>query len=228
MRKVDYAGRKFNNIEVIKEIGQIYQGNRKRGLWLCKCSCGNFIKMSSNEIARGERKSCGCIRNERKRKVCRYDFCGGYIRGYDEKNSEFLFDVEDFEKIKDYCWYVSQNGAVQTSIDKKTVTMHRFIFENNAKGKVIDHINHNRADNRRTNLRVVSQKDNMKNQKTPKNSTSGRVGVTYNKQNKKYRASIKINGKYIFGGYFNSFNEAVKKREELEKQYFGEYRNKYL
>lgn len=234
MRKVDYTGRKFNNIEVIKEIGYIYQGDRKRGLWLCKCGCGNFFELPSNEIAKEKRKSCGCSKNGNggrargKRKVCKYEIFDDYVKGIDSNNSEFVCDLDDYEKIKPYCWSVSSNGGVFTSMNSKTVGLHRFVMNLTDSNYVVDHINHDRTDNRKQNLRIVTQRDNMKNRSISKNNRTGRTGVRYVEKLKKYRVEIRIDGKKINGGLFSDFESAVKKREELEIKYWGKYRNKNL
>ena len=98
----------------------------------------------------------------------------------------------------------------------------------------IDHINHDRTDNRKRNLRIVTHADNQKNvPSTNKKNTSGRVGVSYRgnykgEKNNPWQARIRVKGKLIYGGNFKTFEEAVKRREELEKQYFGEFRNKNM
>ena len=85
--------------------------------------------------------------------------------------------------------------------------------------KEIDHINGIPSDNRISNLRNVSHQENHKNRKKPKHNTSGIIGVRYDKDRKKWRAEIVVNGKNINLGRFTDINEAIKVREEASIKY---------
>lgn len=85
--------------------------------------------------------------------------------------------------------------------------------------KVIDHINGNHYDNTIENLRLVTQSENNKNLSTPKDNTSGHIGVGWVKLSRKWRATIRANGKYMHLGTFNNKEDAIKARKEAEKKY---------
>ncbi len=233
MKTVDYSGVKFNKIKVIKRIGTVEIGKRKRSLWLCQCDCGNYLELSSDKIQAKKQKSCGCARkgksgrNGGKRAKCKYEILKNTAKGADSNGNTFIVDIDDYEKIKEYCWYVNKNGKVQTSMNGNTMPLHRFVMNLIDKDYEVDHINHDRTDNRKENLRIVTHAENMKNIITPKNNTSGRVGVQYVKKTGKWKAMIHIGDKYI-SKTFDTFEEAVEKRIELEKEYFGKMRNKNL
>lgn len=89
--------------------------------------------------------------------------------------------------------------------------------------KVVDHIDGNKANNRKNNLRICTLEQNSCNQKIHSNNTSGFPGVWYSESRNKWVAEIKINGKKIAKS-FNDIENAIAKRIELEKQYFGEFR----
>jgi hypothetical protein len=81
----------------------------------------------------------------------------------------------------------------------------------------IDHINHKRNDNRIENLRDT--KENALNQSTPKNNSSGVVGVCWHKPSKKWQAQIRVNGKQIhLGGHLRK-EDAIQARKEAERKY---------
>jgi hypothetical protein len=84
--------------------------------------------------------------------------------------------------------------------------------------RVVDHINHDKKDNRASNLRLVSFSENMKNQPLPKTNKSGRIGVRWNKKLKKWTASIGMKGKRFLIGSFKSFEQACKARSEFEQK----------
>ena len=83
----------------------------------------------------------------------------------------------------------------------------------------IDHINHISTDNRWVNLRVVSQADNTKNASKRRDNTSGVTGVIWHKATSKWQVSIDAARKRVYGGLFDSFEDAVAKRKELELKY---------
>jgi len=84
--------------------------------------------------------------------------------------------------------------------------------------KEVDHINHDGLDNRFENLRIVSHKENLKNQKLNRANTTGYQGVHFQKNRNKYTAYIKINKKKINLGYFLTAEEAYKARKKKEEE----------
>lgn len=79
----------------------------------------------------------------------------------------------------------------------------------------IDHINHNRSDNRLENLRECSNQENSKNRSRQTNNTSGITGVYWAKNAKKWGAYFKLDGKKIHLGYFSDKDEATKIAKEV-------------
>ena len=83
----------------------------------------------------------------------------------------------------------------------------------------LDHINHQRDDNRLENLRVVTRKQNCRNLSLPKKNTSGVVGVTFDNSLKKWKSQINIDGKNMNLGSFSTFEKAVTARKSAENFY---------
>lgn len=83
----------------------------------------------------------------------------------------------------------------------------------------IDHINGNSYDDRWGNLREVTQKENLRNQKIRSDNTSGVVGVCWDTSSKKWRAYIKVNGKLKHLGFYDTIEEAIAVRKAAEAQY---------
>jgi hypothetical protein len=83
----------------------------------------------------------------------------------------------------------------------------------------IDHINHNRADNRLANLRAVSRAENLKNMTMRRDNTSGVAGVTWKKETGRWNASIFTDGKRRHLGYYDSIAEAANARAAAEQEY---------
>lgn len=78
----------------------------------------------------------------------------------------------------------------------------------------IDHINHNKEDNRWENLREVTRTENNRNVPISKNNTTGITGISLHKPTKKYRAYISRGSKQIHLGLFESINDAVQVRQK--------------
>lgn len=194
---------------------------------ICKCECGNeHYETKSNNITSQRVKSCGCIAKELKNS---YEFVEDYVIGTTNLGDKFYFDKEDFEKVNKYTWRVSHNGYIQTSAERvgsqrKVLEMHSYLIGEH-KGFVIDHINRNKRDNRRVNLRLVDNSMNGFNITRQSNNTTGKTGVYYNKKNNNYMAKIGYRNRCIYLGSYVTFEDAVEAREKAELKYFGELAN---
>ncbi len=164
-------------------------------------------------------KYYGGIKKRTKFDPNEYYFCHGivYIYLYNAKNEHIasaIIDREDFDKVKDHKWGLNSEGYVVSRIDKKMVLLHRFLLDC-SRNKEADHINHNTINNSRNNLRICTRSQNNMNREFK--------GMSYNKRENKWMARIKIDGKQIFLGYFDTEEEALKVRRKAEKKYFGDY-----
>ena len=139
-----------------------------------------------------------------------------------EEIARTLIDSEDVDKVKQYKWSIKNNGYAVNN--KNRLLLHRFVI-NCPDDKVVDHINHNPLDNRKSNLRICTQQQNRMNNRKQPNNTSGCAGVSFYKPYNKWRAYIQINSRQIFLGYFNTKEDAIEARKQAELEYFGEYRN---
>lgn len=105
---------------------------------------------------------------------------------------------------------------------KKKIALHRLVMNASA-DEQIDHINHQKENACKSNLRRVSHQENSFNGTLAKNNTSGRTGVNFNKRSKKWISRLMKSGKSIFLGAFDTFEEAVAARKAAEEKYFGDY-----
>lgn len=231
---LNLTGQKFGRLTVIKRVeNHIFPSGKQKSRWLCKCDCGNEVIVIGSALTKENgTKSCGCYAQEcshktKNKKYNTYDLSGEYGIGYTSKGEEFYFDLEDYDLIKDYCWYISDEGYVKSRSSElsKIVSLHRVVTGLDDLLYDIDHKNgeSTRNDNRKFNLRIATRSQNQMNKGKQKNNTSGIVGVGWHKTTNKWVAYIAINKKQIHLGLFDKKEDAIKARKEAEDKYFGEW-----
>ncbi|MCX5633335.1 MAG: AP2 domain-containing protein [Phycisphaerae bacterium] len=139
-----------------------------------------------------------------------------------------IVDVEDFEKLNKDKWYLFENKnknnfyAVRTE-GRRNIFMHRRIM-NAPQGAIVDHINRNGLDNRRTNLRIVNNMQNCWNSERGfYNGASKYKGVRLDKRTGKWYARIRHNGKEINLGSFDTEIEAAIAYDNAAKALCGQF-----
>lgn len=234
-KKRDLTGMRFGKLVVTKEAPSYRRGsdNHLVTCWYCDCDCGTKDKIfTANHLICGNSKSCGCWKGnyvkEARRKYNTYDLVSyDYGVGWTSNtNEEFYFDLEDYDKIKNYCWrkgkkYIIADSKNQSS--KTKIFLHKLVMNDINNNYVIDHINSlNCNDNRKCNLRIVTRSQNSTNRKRPSNNKSGVTGVHWSSVRNRWIAELMIHNKrYVYA--FHSFEEAVAKRKELENEFHKEY-----
>lgn len=133
-------------------------------------------------------------------------------------NHKIKLDKEFKYLLKE--WSFSDNGAGYpvAYINSKKTYLHQFIM-GKKEGFVIDHINRNPLDNRRKNLRFVTQRQNCLNRSINKNNTSGHTGVIFDSRIKKWCARISPFNKSIHIGSFSELKDAINARKTAELKY---------
>jgi hypothetical protein len=148
-----------------------------------------------------------------------------------------LVDDEDYEYLNQFTWHLSVLGYVKTNMKIngiwKLVSLHRVILNLNDPKICTDHINHDKLDNRKSNLRSCNHTQNMKNAK-PHGSSKYLGVIVFVKRNRikdkiysynKIRANITANGKNKHLGYFKTEEDAAIAYDEAAKTIHGEFAN---
>ena len=220
----DLTGQIFWNWLVLKRAEDyISPKGEKYVQWLCECQCQKKTHkvIRASILKNGGNKSCGCLHENT------YDLTGEYGIGYTSKGEEFWFDLEDYDKIKNYCWYIDDREFVKSNTiinNKRTIIyMHRLIMDVTDTNIDVDHIKHKRYDNRKSQLRVATSSQNIRNSKLSKNNTSGITGVWKDNKTNKWQAEIMLHKEKIYLGQYDTKEEAAKIRKEAEEKYFGEW-----
>lgn len=143
------------------------------------------------------------------------------------KTTEFLFDLEDLPLIKGRdSWYCDKDGYLVSSYFyngvRRFVRFHRLVMHAKP-GQCVDHINKNKADNRKKNLRCCERSENDRNRSLYSCNTSGVAGVYFDKQRKKWVASITYNHKKVYLGRYAVKEEAILARLTKEVELYKEF-----
>lgn len=135
-----------------------------------------------------------------------------------------LVDESDYAELSQYHWYMEKrfhNCYAVRTFRRKQIRMHRHITEP-PEGLVVDHIDNDGLNNRRSNLRICTTKQNARNARSHK-GTSKYKGVSWYKQRKKWNANIICDGRQKTIGYFENEIDAALAYDEYAKKLFKEY-----
>lgn len=127
-----------------------------------------------------------------------------------------LVDNEDFEWLNEVKWFFDGNYAARKS--PKKIYMHRLINQTSRDFET-DHINRDKLDNRKCNLRSVTSSQNSLNLTVRKDNRSGVTGVFWRKDRQKWSVYINKDGKRTYLGHHKTREEALKIREQVTKEY---------
>jgi len=132
-----------------------------------------------------------------------------------------LVDAADYERLSRWTWRL-HNGYAMRWENHREVYMHRAIMEP-PKGMVVDHINHEKADNRRSNLRVCTQLENVRGMGKKRGTASRFKGITRTKNRKKWYTQIRYGKHRPHLGPFEDEAEAARAYDRMAVQYFREF-----
>ena len=149
-----------------------------------------------------------------------YEILGDVTRIYFRNcNDSMLIDTEDFEKVSMFTWYKDSYGYANTSNHKRC---HNIVMGDAPKGLVTDHINRNKLDNRKSNLRFATPSENVLNRDYFFDKSLKKVGIRYRKGKRfeSYYVEIKDdNNATIYIGSYHDLGVAETVRCKAKKLY---------
>ena len=123
-----------------------------------------------------------------------------YLRG-----RECKYDQEDEDLVKMFSWFYNK-GYAEAKKNRKTYSMHRLVMKAR-EGTVVDHVNGDKLDNRKKNLRITTVQGNSFNRRAHVNNSLGVRGIQPT-ENGRYLSYIRVDGKTINLGTYDTIDEA--------------------
>lgn len=237
--KTNIIGDKIGRLTIINKAQtrkETYQRNgvqnqRNIKYYICKCDCGNTIEVRESKlIYKNKQQSCGCLVSENSRDL-------GIKSKKDISGNKYgkLTTIKSLNKNKqgEYMWLCQCECGNQTKVRIGHLTdgtiqscgcIQKKMMIN--RGKTVGPINIKKVSQfsvEHTNLMRIDP-----NKKIPTNNTSGTIGVTMNKSNKKWRAVIGFQGKKYHLGEYHDKNIAINARKEAESLLYEPMLNNHL
>lgn len=227
----DLTGERFGKLTVIKrdESPERNKPNLHGQYWLCECDCGSPQKsVFDGHLLSGSIVSCGCEKSmlisQAKKASPHAVHCDEHGLYFISKGHVIRFDEEDLDVVTACLWNVDTLGYCSGLYQGEEIRLHRAIMQKYAQidGLEIDHRNGVIDDYRKSNLRVATHAENMKNTTVDRKNRRIHKGVSQTNSGT-WLATITCDGDVIRLGTFKTFAEACNARDEAELHLFGEF-----
>lgn len=151
------------------------------------------------------------------------------VRGRSGSTFEVEIDTADLETVDSFTntWYArwsESSGRYYIACwrDGKQTSLHRLILSAHP-GQVVDHIDNNPFNNRRSNIRLATHSQNARNRVGVPRSSSKYKGVTFHRNTGKWQAQIRADGHYQYIGLFDDPASAARAYDDKAVELFGEF-----
>lgn len=142
------------------------------------------------------------------------------------KDAFAIVDDEDFELVTKYVWQAMNSGDHDHVYAVARLRMHRLVIDA-PPGLMVDHINGDTLDNRKSNLRLATNAQNQQNTRSRKGSSRYK-GVGYSKRKKKWRGGFVFEGKYHYCGEFKDEEDCARAVDKKRREVAGHFASKNL
>ena len=213
----DLEGQTFGELTVLWKHKKSNNGGAS---WVCRCSCGHL------DIYSGDKLRSGHITHCRFCNMGRFVFHDHYntVECVLPGGNSFFVDFEDLPLVMGYKWHRTGNGYYKASLGSRKkghILLHRLIMKP-PDHMVVDHIDGDKTNCRKSNLRICSQAENSRNARISKNNCCGKKGVHYDARRKRWYARIHKGLTYSLGGY-ESCDSAARAYDAAAEELHGEY-----
>lgn len=229
--KQDLSGQTFGDLK----IDSFAFVKNTHSYWNCTClRCGNKCIRNVTYLFTKDIPTCDACSIDRRVSNRKQNYVQ-YKDDYAIINDKIIVDKEDVNKLLSQNRHlkVSNRGYAYFKYHRETYFLHRFLMGlpreyDYDTTLIVDHINGNTLDNRKSNLRICPKEKNAINCKLYKNNKSGYKGINYVKRLDSWQVGISKKGKTVYLGTYKKLEDAIKVRKEAEEKYYGEYARKEL
>ena len=235
----DISGQRFGRLTVIENAPKPKDCKLETSFWRCRCDCGNEKIVSKVCLKNGNTKSCGCLQievkkermltmNQEKKKYNNFEVSGDLTTIFLKDGTGFTIDTTDKDYILGFYW-IEQNGYITTQIKteeckkgrRKIKKLHQILIPDVPTGFEVDHIDRNKRNNTRKNLRIVTHQENMQNTGILKTNKTGFKNISFDKSSGKYLVVFGFKNKKYYVGRFDKIEDAktaleIKKTKTLK------------
>ena len=211
-------GSVINGFRVLESLGR----NIGASLFRVECIyCGNQSEKSISNMKLGSPDCCNCCPPNYK-----FIVKDGIATGYIKDGNVFCIDEEDIPLVSEKHWYVNGGGYMfrREARTRKPERLHRTLLGLSSEDDcVVDHINRNKLDNRKGNLRITTQTYNCYNSSIRKDNSTGYLGVSYSSKTGGYSASAQRNGAVVSFSTGDDIVKAAQMYNIAAMMLFGEF-----
>lgn len=143
----------------------------------------------------------------------------------DDADFDYLNQWKWHARLHSGIWYAVRTERIKGTKKRLTFRMHRVILGLTDSTVFCDHKDHDGLNNQRSNLRVATRSQNARNKTSARNSTSSYLGVFWHAQQKRWRAKIYIDKKYIHLGNFKNEKDAAEAYNKRALAAYGKFAN---
>lgn len=194
-----YIGEIINGFEVISKAGKNKYGGE---LFNCRClKCGNEFMRTRGEMTNRKGKYCQyCVPEYH------FQISGDAAIGTLPDGTCFKIDADAVEEVKLWHWHIDKKGyIIRGDRGLPKMMLHWYVLGMDADhNNLIDHINRDKTDCRRSNLRQVTPKQNSYNHSRHSTNRSGYTGAFWDKRRRKWKSDIYTSGRHVCLGYFDN------------------------
>lgn len=151
-----------------------------------------------------------------------YELRGTEAIIHTRSGKDILIDAEDAELLQPFSWCIEGTGYAMSRSHGRAIKLHRLILSAPV-GTHVDHINGDKLDNRKANLRLCEKQQNEFNTRVRSDSKTGYKGVCWCRKKNRYRAYITRSGHQKHLGYYFSPEEAALAYNRAASELFGEF-----
>ena len=213
--KPDIVGKQINGWDILEESGVNRQGAY---LFRCQClRCGNISTKTVSQIRRHKTDRC-----DQCPPMYFFQVNGATATGILPNGESFIINTVDIPLVEHFYWQKGKEGYIASN--RSGIKLHRLIAGVSDRNVMVDHINRDRKDCRRENLRVISPFGNSCNHKLFGTNKTGYTGVYYSRHSGRYEVKVGYNNKRIRLGTSKDDLITLAQMYNIGAQFFfGEY-----